>query len=368
MTTADVLNLNIPSVTVSRVIDMLTVMYSNAINNNIPFKDLPTCFLWGGAGIGKSQGIRQLAERLEAETGKRVHVTDIRLLLFSPVDLRGIPTAVNGELTRWLRPEIFNMDESDDVINILFMDELSAAPVSVQAAAYQLSLDRACGEHRLPENCLTLCAGNRLTDQSVSVKMPKALCNRLMHFNIKADYPSWRAWAVKNGISHKVISYLAVDSARLCVEPEAADLAYCTPRSWAFVSTLLNTVNDDPRQIHDLIAACVGKDTAIAFEAFCKGTLDMPSVKDILGGSCNTMPKSYDVMHALTSRLVTEVTTRAGDITVSELDNVCRYVMRFPKDFAMSFMRDINLIEEINKKLMKCQGFQTWLNKYGMFM
>lgn len=49
--------------------------------------------LWGAPGVGKSQGVRQIAREIGQATGKRVVVTDVRLLLFNPIDLRGIPTA-----------------------------------------------------------------------------------------------------------------------------------------------------------------------------------------------------------------------------------------------------------------------------------
>lgn len=356
--------LNIPNVTVSETIARLAELYANAIRKCVALKKLPTPFLWGAAGVGKSDGIHQLAEKLEQMTEKKVFVTDIRLLLFSPIDLRGVPVAdEHKEFTNWLKPKIFDMDCGNETINILFLDELSAAPQSVQAAAYQICLDRKVGEHVLPENCIVIAAGNRVTDQSVSYKMPKALCNRLMHFNIKSDYEAWKAWAVQNNVSDKVIAFLGLDNSRLCVEPETSDLAYATPRSWAFVSTLLHTVSDDPEAIHSLIAACVGNATALEFEAFCRSVLHMPSVKDILNGKCSDYPKTHDVMYALISSLVSLLRGKGDEITQSELENVCSYVLHLPKDFAMSFMKDISKISTINKKLMKCHSFQTWLNK-----
>lgn len=117
--------------------------------------------LWGPPGVGKSQGVRQIAEHITEETGKSVAINDVHLLLFNPVDLRGIPTAnADKTLAVWLKPKIFQMDESTDTVNILFLDEISAAPPSVQAAAYQITLDRSIGEHRLPDNCIVIAAGN----------------------------------------------------------------------------------------------------------------------------------------------------------------------------------------------------------------
>ncbi len=357
-------NNNIPAVTVKDLISQLSVLYSGAVNMGVDFKALPTPFLWGPAGVGKSQGVHQLAEALEKETSKKVYVTDVRLLLYSPVDLRGIPVADESRrFANWLMPSVFNMKSGDDTINLLFLDELSAAPQSVQAAAYQICLDRRIGEHKLPDNCIVIAAGNRTTDMSVSYKMPKALCNRLMHFSVESDFTAWKEWAIKNDIDSRIISYLAFDNSRLCAAVQSSDLAYPTPRSWSFVSSLLRTTAADPRSIHTLIAAAVGIDTAVEFESWCRMFSKLPSIEEIFRGECLNYPKSYDVYYALVSSLTSAVTSRRNTITDTELDNVCAYAERFPADFAVTFFRELNLIDELKGKLMKCKSLSRWLAK-----
>ena len=155
------INMNIPSVSVDEFVDEMMSVYIPVINAGIPVSNIPAAMLWGAPGVGKSAGIEELAEKLGRETGKRVDVTDVRLLLFSPVDLRGVPVAdPERKFTDWLMPRIFDMDTSGDVINILFLDELTAAAPSVQAAAYQITLTRAVGEHKLPDNTIVMAAGN----------------------------------------------------------------------------------------------------------------------------------------------------------------------------------------------------------------
>ena len=170
----DAKTLNIPSMNVGKAVEKLSQAYSTVIKNRLPIKTMPSVMLWGPPGVGKSQAIRQIAKEIEYSTGKAVKVTDVRLLLFNPIDLRGIPTSnADKTLAIWLKPQIFQMDSSDKIVNILFLDEISAAPQSVQAAAYQITLDRVVGEHRLPDNCIVIAAGNRTTDKSVAYKMPR---------------------------------------------------------------------------------------------------------------------------------------------------------------------------------------------------
>ena len=357
-------NMNIPVTTVSGMVKTMSYVYTDAINSKIQLIELPTPFLWGAPGVGKSEGVYQLAEIIENKTGKRVVVTDVRLLLFSPVDLRGVPVPDSERMfSNWLMPKIFDMDRSQDCINILFLDELSAAPQSVQAAAYQICLDRRIGEHKLPDNCIVIAAGNRTTDRSVSYKMPKALCNRLMHFLIEPSYAEWKRWALDNGVDERIIGYLGFDASKLCMEPDNSDLAYPTPRSWSFVSRLLRSFPDDLSNAHQLIASCIGVDTALSFEEWCKVYRSLPSIQDILAGRCKAYPKSHDVLYALCASLATTLYQRKDAITDAELDNVCSYVLRFPPDFVVSLFGDLNREETLKLKLMNNRLFNAWLHK-----
>ena len=136
-------NKNYFTVTPGEMINLFTELYKG------DFSRQPTKMLWGQPGVGKSQAIRQLASVLEETTGKKVEVHLVSLLLMNPIDLRGIPSKAkddnDNEVTRWLQPEIFQMDPSEKKIHILFLDEISAAPPSVQAAAYQIALDKRIG-------------------------------------------------------------------------------------------------------------------------------------------------------------------------------------------------------------------------------
>ena len=238
---------NMPTLTIERMVTILKRSYCSVIKNNISPKILPSGMLWGPPGVGKSQGVRQIAKEIEKETGKTVKITDVRLLLFNPIDLRGIPTAnADKTLAIWLKPQIFQMDDSDDIVNILFLDEISAAPQSVQAAAYQITLDRVVGEHKLPDNCIVIAAGNRVTDKSVSFKMPKALANRLLHIEIEGSFDSWLNWAEQSGINQKVIGFLSFRTDKLFgFDAKNDDLAFATPRSWEMVSNILNNVSSN---------------------------------------------------------------------------------------------------------------------------
>lgn len=360
-------NNNIPTLTVDKCVETLSTLYANAINNNIPLKSIPSLMLWGAPGVGKSQGIRQIASRLQEETGKRCNVTDVRLLLFNPIDLRGIPTA-NAEKTLavWLKPQIFQMDESDDVVNILFLDEISAAPQSVQAAAYQITLDRIIGEHKLPDNCIVIAAGNRVTDKSVAYKMPRALANRLCHFEIESNFESWQRWAITSGISPKVVGFLSFRQDYL-IENENTndDLAFTTPRSWEMVSNILKLNNDDVDASYSLICGLVGTGVAVEFASWCRIFASLPKIEDIFKGKCKTVPSGTDVLYALVASMTAYAREHSDNIR--ELENSINYAFSLPSDYAFVLVKNYIALG-LREKLLGSPSFVRFLNTKGKML
>jgi len=331
---ASTVSTNLPIMSIERTVNMLSGSYLSVIKAGLSPKALPSVMLWGPPGVGKSQAVRQIAKIIGAESGKHVEVTDVRLLLFNPIDLRGIPVASEDRtLAVWLKPKIFQMDDSDSVVNILFLDEISAAPQSVQAAAYQITLDRVVGEHKLPDNCIVIAAGNRVTDKSVSFKMPKALANRLLHIEIEGSFESWRKWAVRSGINSKVLGYLSFRNDRLFgFDATNDDLAFPTPRSWEMVSSLLNNVMDDVVKMYPMIAGLIGSGPAIEFRTWCGVYHDLPTMDDVFSGKTIDVPKGTDAMYALVSSMTAYASEHRNDIVA--IGNSLSYAKRLPADFA----------------------------------
>lgn len=337
---------NMPVMAINDMVDILADSYSKLIEGGIPLKTFPSVMLWGAPGVGKSQGVRQIAKKIQTATGKKTVVTDVRLLLFNPIDLRGIPVASEDRtLAIWLKPKIFQMDPSEDIVNILFLDEISAAPQSVQAAAYQITLDRVVGEHQLPENCIVIAAGNRVTDKSVSFKMPKALANRLLHIEIEGSLNSWRNWAVSAGVNPLVVGFLSFRPDLLFgFDPTNDDLAFATPRAWEMVSGILNHVSDEVEEVFDLICGLVGMGTAMEFKAWANSLGSLPSMEDVFGGAPVSVPKRVDQLYVLVSSMRSYARSCMYDIV--KIQNSIVYAAKFPADFKELLISGYRSMEE----------------------
>lgn len=365
----DIKSNNIPNMSIGKLVAELANSYSAVIKSNLSVKVLPSVMLWGPPGVGKSQAVRQIAKEIEMDTGKKTIVTDVRLLLFNPIDLRGIPTSnADKTLAIWLKPQIFQMDDSEDIINILFLDEISAAPQSVQAAAYQITLDRVVGEHKLPDNCIVIAAGNRVTDKSVAFKMPKALANRLLHIEVEGNFSSWKRWAISKGINPKVVGFLSFRQNYLMgFESSSEDLAFATPRSWEMVSNLLNCVCDDVEKMYPLISGLVGTGVAVEFRTWCNVYNDLPDIAEIFDGKMPHVPTSTDAMYALTSSMTAYAREHKDDMT--KITNSIKYADRLPPDFSAVLMKDYMCLEKgYKEKLMRLPEFTRWLNTKGRLL
>ena len=319
--------------------------------------DHPSIYLEGKPGIGKSQSIHAIAHELEKKTGKTVDVTDIRLLLFNPVDLRGIPVA-NADKTAaiWLKPYVFNMNASDDHVNILFLDELTAAPMSVQAAAYQLVLDRKLGEHALPANTFVIAAGNGTNDGAISNAMPSALKNRFVHYRIEENFEQWRDWA--HGIIHpRILAFLdrfphEFTSSSMHSESNII----ITPRSWEMLSNLMGHLPDDYAHMEMLIASVVGK--RIAHRMLHE---DTSLVQSIIEGSAYDIPDDIYAIHQASEQL----TMRLDEFMTSKarIESVLEFLNTIPLDYAIDVFKAIMGYDIAEVDLDTIPAYQAFIEK-----
>ena len=270
------------------------------------FKNKRPIFLWGPPGIGKSDIIKQLGTELDA------HVIDVRLSLWEPTDIKGIPYFdSNTSKMVWAPPSELpdaEMAKQHKQI-ILFMDEMNSAAPSVQAAAYQLILNRRVGTYSLPDNVVMVAAGNRETDKGVTFRMPAPLANRFVHLEMTVDWDDYFDWAVENKIHQEVVGFLTFSKKDLYdFDPKSSSRSFATPRSWSFVSELLHDDDTDADTLTDLVSGSVGEGLALKFMAHRKHSSKMPNPTDILSGKVKEMKsKEISAMYSLTVSLCYEL-------------------------------------------------------------
>jgi hypothetical protein len=284
-------------------------------------------FLWGPPGIGKSDIVAQITKGLSNS-----YLIDIRLSLWEPTDIKGIPYFDSNESKMvWGAPAELPdeaMAAKYDHI-VLFLDEMNSAAPAVQAAAYQLILNRRVGQYKLPDNVIIVAAGNREADKGVTYRMPAPLANRFVHLEMGVNFDDWFTWAVNNKVHQDVVGYLQFAKQDLYdFDPKSSSRSFATPRSWSFVSELLEDALDEGTTT-DLVAGAVGEGLAVKFMAHRKIASAMPDPSEILAGKVKEMKtKEISAMYSLTVSLCYEL-KEASDANDKKFDDKVNNFLRF---------------------------------------
>jgi hypothetical protein len=329
-------------------------------------------FLWGPPGIGKSE----LVEGIAAELGGLM--IDLRLGQMEPTDIRGIPfyNKDTGKMD-WAPP--VDLPDAETAkqypIVVLFLDELNSAAPSVQSAAYQLILNRRVGKYVLPDNVVMVAAGNRESDKGVTYRMPTPLANRFVHQEMKVDFASWQEWAVKNRIHKDVVGYLSFAKQDLYdFDSKSASRAFATPRSWSFVSQLLDD-EVDSETLTNLIAGTVGEGLAVKFMAHRKVASQMPSPADILTGKVKDLQvKEVSAMYSLVISMCYELKAaleaKVEDKKFHEMaDNFLGYMMKnFETELTVMGARIALTTYDLPMMPTKMKNFDEFHQRFGKYI
>jgi hypothetical protein len=324
-------------------------------------------FLWGPPGIGKSDIVKQIGE----DAGREV--VDVRLALWEPTDIKGIPyyNSDKGAMV-WAPPAELPTDPESTAI--IFLDELNSAPPAVQAAAYQLILNRRVGTYELPKGVDVVAAGNREGDRGVTYRMPAPLANRFIHLEAKVDFDDFQEWAVMNAIHPEVLGYVGFAKQDLYdFDPKSPSKAFATPRSWVFVSDLLKDDDTDIDTLHNLVAGAVGDGLAVKFMAHRKIAGRLPKALDILEGKVKDLQiKEVSAMYSLTVSLCYELKDQAEKKSkkFDEMaDNFFRYMMdNFPTELVVMGAKTGLTNYNLPFDATKMKSFDEFHKRFGKYV
>ncbi|MBK6810742.1 MAG: AAA family ATPase [Sandaracinaceae bacterium] len=194
--------------------------------------------LEGPTGIGKSEIVRRVAERL----GIATVVLDLSLL--EPPDLVGLPIIASGRTT-YAVPRI--LPEGGE--GILMLEELNRAERYIQQPALQLLTARTLHEYTLPEGWVCFAAINPETGDYQVTPLDRALRARFMNLSVRADRAAWLAWAQVSAV-HPAIIALAQSHERI--------LDDVPPRTWTYASQILDALTPEETADGSLLRDALG--------------------------------------------------------------------------------------------------------------
>lgn len=290
-------------------------------------------YVTSSPGMGKSAITHSVAGEFNLK------MIDHRLSTSTPEDMTGLPRFnERGEATFAPFAELFPLDytplpEGKDGW-MLFLDEFSSAPKSIQAPAYKLILDRMTGQKKLNSNVAIVAAGNLATDRAIVNPISTALQSRMVHLELELDFDEWLMdVALKQNYDKRIIAFLSQYPSKLMdFKPDHHDKTFCCPRTWEFMNKLVSGKNM-PDDKAPLYAGTITSGVAVELIQFTKVFNSMVKVEDILRDPENTLlPGDNATRWAVISSMMEKISEKT-------FGNLAVYANRFPLDFRILFFR-----------------------------
>lgn len=304
-----------------------------------------TTFLRGPSGIGKSEVVFQTSALLSDHVTNWKGVVDLRLAQMEPTDLRGVPYVdPETKRTTWARPDFLPSEGA----GILFLDEITSAPPSIQAAAYQLCLTPE--DFGIPSDWMVIAAGNRKSDRGVTYNLAAPLQNRMCDISVDTTLDDFLNHAIGHDIRPEILSFLKDRPDLLHKFTPTGDMQpFPTPRAWFAVSHVLDC--DFPVQDRvEQIKGDIGEEAALVFETHLRTWESMPRIDDILDGKHVDMPKDLSVRYCVAMGLATR-------LDKDNFDNAWGFLSQMPADIQTL---TIKLAHKRDKSITKSAAFGKW--------
>ena len=293
---------------------------------------ISTALATKGASELPADGGLVTVEELDVD-GHFYEMVDLRLGQMDVPDLRGLPI-LQGEQTLETRPHWFPDEETRTITlsgpegdqkvrsrvqTLVFLDEITSAVPVMQAAAYQIVLERKIGQWALPKGTRVLAAGNKLEDNAVVFAMSSALRSRFSILNVRLDPVAWDKWAIQNGIDERVLAYIRHKPDMLADYTQLQQQSYPCPRTWEMLSRSLGAVphatDEETIDTMSILAgSVVGQGASLDFTTYIRTWQDLPDIDALLEGRIKyeISDDPYEVDIGVVFALTTAVAMRAA--------------------------------------------------------
>lgn len=247
----------------------------------ISYKAQDAVLLRGLHGVGKTEIVKEWAQEND------FHLEVLYLSNQDVSDLIGIATikeVFNGDdLTIWTVPSWLDNLRNASLQGkptVLFLDELTRAPLNIRQSALQLVLEKAIHQHKLPDlfgvNTLIVASTNPANGYYSINSLDPALIDRFLVVDVECDTPSWLEWAQNNSVNKIVTEFISQNPSKLHYIPkENSDEISATPRSWTMLGKFIDEINSIPKNLHkDIIRGKIGNELALEFLEFLDKNID----------------------------------------------------------------------------------------------
>ena len=314
----------------------LNVVLSNVLSPENPEANFPV-MIRGRHGVGKSQVVYQLAEKLGMKVVER------RISQMMEGDLMGLPST-DGESTSWNHPDWYK--ECAEHARVLFFDEVDRGDQQVRQGIMQIGDSHSFNGLGLHPSTIVIAAvngGKHGAEYQVG-EMDPAENDRWTIYDVEPTIVDWLDWA-KDKVNPMMWSF--VNQSRDHLEHKEAfqpDEVYPSRRSVVRLDSVLTRAGlyANPKQNLDLVMniamGFVGLGAAAAFREFVINYEDHLTAEDIVNNGRWEETKEWGVNEhlAMTSKLGNSGLLET-ELNRQQLVNVANYFVTLPSEVAAQF-------------------------------
>jgi len=334
-------------------------------------------FQRGTSGIGKSDGMRQIAQALDGE------LIDERVIHYEPPDFKGYLHYDMNAKAAAFAPSHLEMSikkaferaqerrakakSTKPPVVIVHMDEWNLGKPSTQNAGYELFLDRKINGWHLPDSVFLAASGNRTEDRAYTYTMPVPLVNRFVFVDVGFDVMEWTEdFAVPRKLHPFAIAFVHFRKEVFHRLPEADQEAqFPTPRGWERVSNLLNMMDvRDPRLVK-YATGLVGEGSALEFAKYCEIKDDVERmIAAVRNEDYKSIPNEPSRLYALNQFLVADF----RDNPKASVDRLLKYALHLPDvlaDIAAALCK--SMINVSKPAVANSKQFPAFAEKWGKY-
>lgn len=263
--------------------------------------------LHSSPGVGKSAVVNglggEIGDLFEQTFNAKFKVWDVRVGSMQESDIQGIPypttvgVADDGREIKDMQFSTPMWFPKEGECGILFLDELSNAPIANQHACYRLVHDRTIHNGtKLPAGVMIAAAGNTKEDKTGAKGIVPALARRFQaHFFIEPTVEEFNIYAFRNGLHSSVIAFLSYDPSKLVGHSLAGEYGFPCPANWESVSNILQNkyLSDSLREAG--VLSCVGTSVGTEFIGFLRNADYLPNFEKVRRTGEYELPKNADV-------------------------------------------------------------------------
>jgi len=317
----------------------------------------PVC-IWGRHGVGKTQIVRNVAEKLGAEF---VYIAPAQFEEMG--DLVGMPKIdADGQQTHFIPPDWVPRTEGP---GIFLIDDVNRADDRILRGIMQLLQNYELVSWKMPARWhIVLTANPDGGDYSVT-SMDDAMITRMLHVTLQFEVQSWARWAEAAKIDPRGISFILT-------YPEMVTGNRTTPRSLVqfFRETeKIENLADHLPLLKMLADACLDEETAAAFLSFVKLQLSqLISPEEIIGAKTfesivkrlqdlvDQKTKRLDILSVICTRLINYLIVNKIQLDKEATENLKQFILLelIPNDMRLFMAQE--LVNSSNPSLKRLLG------------